>query len=156
MLSQSCEFTDRVDGRTSFSSKQGLLFELSGDWIRPAVRTEIKHKLPFLNKPSFLISPKHCFVLMYLHLPLLWCTCMAIIVSIQYNGGFLPDITPLTLCYYRGGTRFNAMKSCFHYGKAYLCPQLNVLTNIVYEQLGLDRFQTIKGNSRQTNKQKMD
>ena len=29
-----------------------------------------------------------------------WCPCMAINVSIQYNGGFLPDITLLTLCGY--------------------------------------------------------
>ena len=31
-------------------------------------------------------------------------------VSIQYDGGFLPDIILLTQCYYHRGTRLNAMK----------------------------------------------
>ena len=36
---------------------------------------------------------------------------MAINVSIQYNGGLLPDIILLTQCYYHHrGTRSNAMK----------------------------------------------
>ena len=40
-----------------------------------------------------------------------WCPCMAIDVSVQYNGGLLPDIIRLTRCYFhRGGTRLNAMK----------------------------------------------
>ena len=30
--------------------------------------------------------------------------------SVQYNGGFLPDIILLTQCYYHWGTRLNAMK----------------------------------------------
>ena len=37
-------------------------------------------------------------------------TCMAINVSVQYDGGFLPDIVLLTQCYYHRGTRLNAMK----------------------------------------------
>ena len=38
---------------------------------------------------------------------------MAVNVSEQYNGGFLPDIILLTLCYYHRGTRLYAMKmSC--------------------------------------------
>ena len=32
------------------------------------------------------------------------------IVGVQYNGGFLPDIIPLTQCYFHQGTRLNAMK----------------------------------------------
>ena len=32
-------------------------------------------------------------------LALMWYPCMAIIVSVQYNGVFLPDIILLTLCY---------------------------------------------------------
>ena len=28
-----------------------------------------------------------------------WCPCMAINVSVQYNGGLLPDIMLLTQCY---------------------------------------------------------
>ena len=39
-----------------------------------------------------------------------WCPCVAINVSVQYNGGLLPDIILLTLCYYHRGTRLNAMK----------------------------------------------
>ena len=31
-------------------------------------------------------------------------------VSVQYDGGFLPDIILLTQCYYHRGTRLNAMK----------------------------------------------
>ena len=37
-----------------------------------------------------------------------WCPCMAINVSVQYNGGLLPDIILLTQCYYHRGTRLNA------------------------------------------------
>ena len=36
--------------------------------------------------------------------------CMAIDVSLQYNGGLLPDIILLTQRYYHRGTRLNAMK----------------------------------------------
>ena len=50
---------------------------------------------------------------------------MARNVSVQYNGGLLPDIILLTQCYYHRGTRLNAMKrfsifSCWSH--------LNVLT----------------------------
>ena len=40
------------------------------------------------------------------------CPCVAINVSVQYNGGLLPDIMLLTQCYYHNnrGTRLNAMK----------------------------------------------
>ena len=34
-----------------------------------------------------------------------WCPCMAINVSVQYNGGLLPDIILLTRCYFHRGTR---------------------------------------------------
>ena len=39
-----------------------------------------------------------------------WCPCMAIHISVQYNGGLLPDIILLAQCYYRRGTRLNAIK----------------------------------------------
>ena len=40
-----------------------------------------------------------------------WCPCMAINVSVQYNGGLLPDIILLlTQCYFHRGTRLNAIK----------------------------------------------
>ena len=35
---------------------------------------------------------------------------MAINVSVQCNGGLLPDIMLLTQCHYHRGTRLNAMK----------------------------------------------
>ena len=58
-------------------------------------------------------------------LPFCWCHCMAINVSVQYDGGFLPDIILLTQCYYHRGTRLNAMKRfcIFSYWS-----HLNVLT----------------------------
>ena len=37
---------------------------------------------------------------------------MAIYISVQYNGGFLPDIIMLTQGYYHRGTRSNAMRFC--------------------------------------------
>ena len=43
-----------------------------------------------------------------------WCPCMVInVVSVQYNGGFLPDIILLTQGYYHRGTRLNDMKRFF-------------------------------------------
>ena len=39
-----------------------------------------------------------------------WCPCIAIDVSVQYNGGLLPDIILLTQCYFHGGSRLNALK----------------------------------------------
>ena len=35
---------------------------------------------------------------------------MAINLSVQYNGGLLPDIILLTQCYFHRGTRLNGMK----------------------------------------------
>ena len=43
----------------------------------------------------------------------LHCPCMAINVSVQYNGGLLPDIVLLTQCCFHRGTRSNAMKRFF-------------------------------------------
>ena len=55
----------------------------------------------------------HTYILkcvLRLFLVLVWCPCMAINVSVQHNGGFLPGIILLTQCYYHRGTRLNAMK----------------------------------------------
>ena len=38
-----------------------------------------------------------------------WWLCMVINISVQYNGGFLPDIILLTQGYYHWGTRLNTM-----------------------------------------------
>ena len=38
-----------------------------------------------------------------------WWLCMVINISVQYNGGFLPDIILLTQGHYQWGTRLNTM-----------------------------------------------
>ena len=48
--------------------------------------------------------------ILFLFLLFLCCPYMAINVSVQYNGGLLPDIILLTQCYYHWGTSLNAMK----------------------------------------------
>ena len=50
---------------------------------------------------------------------------MAIHLSVQYNGGILPDIILLTQCYYHRGTRLNVMK---RFGLCSIWPHLNILT----------------------------
>ena len=35
---------------------------------------------------------------------------MAVNVNVQHNGGLLPDIILLSLCYFHRGTRLNAME----------------------------------------------
>ena len=59
------------------------------------------------------------YIVSVLFLLLVWCPCMAINVSVQYNGGLLPDIILLTQCYYHRGIRLNAMKSFFFVFAAY-------------------------------------
>ena len=41
------------------------------------------------------------YIVSVLFLLFFWCPCMAINVSVQYNGELLPDITLLTQCYFR-------------------------------------------------------
>ena len=50
---------------------------------------------------------------------------MAINLSVQYNGGLLPDIILLIQCYCHSGTRLNAMK---RFCICSLRSHLNVLT----------------------------
>ena len=59
---------------------------------------------------------------------------MAINVSVQYNGGSLPDIILLTQGYYHRGTRINAMQEVL-----YLQPmkQLNNFIHVVESLYGL-------------------
>ena len=71
-----------------------------------------------MNAPGVFTGPRT-------DMPLFWCPCKAINVSVQYNGGFLPDIILLTLCYYHHGTRLNAMKS---FCPCSQCSHLNALT----------------------------
>ena len=53
----------------------------------------------------YFIMCSKCFCFVFV-----WCPCMAINVSVQHNGGFLPGIILLTQCYHHWGTRLNAMK----------------------------------------------
>ena len=48
------------------------------------------------NSISLLPCVMVYYIVSVLFLLLLWCLCMAINVSVQYNGGLLPDIIPLT------------------------------------------------------------
>ena len=50
---------------------------------------------------------------------------MAINITVQHSGGFLPGIILLTQCYYHRGTRLNAMK---RFCICSLSSHLNVLT----------------------------
>ena len=47
-----------------------------------------------------------CLMMYYLFSLFFWCPCMAVnVVSVQYNGGLLPDIILLTQCYYHINSR---------------------------------------------------
>ena len=52
-----------------------------------------------------------------------WYPCMAINVSVQYNGGLLPGIILLPQCYYHRGTRLNDMKRFCIYLKPTIPPK---------------------------------
>ena len=53
----------------------------------------------------------HCFCFV-----IVWCSCMAINVSLQYNGGLLLDIISLTQCcyYHRSGNPFKCHEEVFY------------------------------------------
>ena len=62
--------------------------------LLPVVLTPIlQHPEPDVTKLSYTQTDR------VLCLSVAWCPCMAINVSVPYNGGFLPDIILLTLCY---------------------------------------------------------
>ena len=65
------------------------------------------------------------YVLRWFCFVFLSCLCMAIIVSVQHDSEFLPDIMLLTQCCYHRGTRLNAMK---RFCICSLGSYLNVLT----------------------------
>ena len=50
------------------------------------------------------------YIVSVLFLLFFWFPCMAINVSVQYNGGLLLDIILLAQCYFHRGTRLNATK----------------------------------------------
>ena len=61
---------------------------------------------------SILLLP--CLMVYYtvsvLFLMFFLCPCMAINISVQYNGGLSPDIVLVTQCYFHRGTCLNALK----------------------------------------------
>ena len=65
------------------------------------------------------------------------------VINVRYNGGLLPDIILLTLCYQHRGTQFIAMKSFCPYGE---CSDLNIWTTFpphwvdAQNDQGLDAF----------------
>ena len=65
------------------------------------------------------------YVLQWYCIVFVWCLCMAINVSVQHNGGFLPHMILLTQCCYHRGTLLNVIKRlCI----CSLLSHLNVLT----------------------------
>ena len=54
------------------------------------------------------------YIVSVLFLMSVWCPCMAINVSVQYNGGLLPDIILLTQYYYHRGTRLKCHKEVLY------------------------------------------
>ena len=76
-------------------------------------------------------------------LPLFWCSCMAINVSVQYDGGFLPDILLLILCYYLLISSGNPIKCHAEFSSFYsLCSRLNILI-ISPPMIGWIRFRPV-------------
>ena len=66
------------------------------------------------------------YIASVLFLLFFWCPCMAINnnVSVQYNGGLLPDMIQLTQCYFHRGTRLNAMKRfCITFSPSLIQPK---------------------------------
>ena len=64
------------------------------------------------------------YIVSGLFLMFVWCPCIVINVSVQYNGGLLPDIIMLTRCYRHRGTCLNAsMKSFFLYLQPLIPPK---------------------------------
>ena len=55
------------------------------------------------------------YYIVFVVLFLVWCPCMAVNVSVQYDGGLLADIILLTQSYYHRGTRLNAMTRFYLY-----------------------------------------
>ena len=65
-----------------------------------------------ITQQCMLLQPclKMYYIFSVLFLLFVWCSCMAINASVQYNSGLLPGIILLPQCYYHRGTRLNAMK----------------------------------------------
>ena len=60
-----------------------------------------------IDSRTILVTTLVCITVVMLRYD--WWLCMVINISVQYNGGFLPDIILLTQGYYQWGTRSNTM-----------------------------------------------
>ena len=81
----------------------------------PCAKTPICTETPICAKTPtlFLVGFGYVCTAMFLFvLRVFWCPRMAINVSVQYDGGLLPDIILLTQCYYHWGNHLNAMNMC--------------------------------------------
>ena len=58
-----------------------------------------------IDSSTILVTMYYCVVMLGYD----WWLCMVINISVQYNGGLLPDIILLTQGYYQWGTRLNTM-----------------------------------------------
>ena len=78
----------------------------------------------------------YCTSKLITFLGFVWCPYMVINVSVQYNGGLLPDTILFTLCDYILGNPFNTMESFCPYRQ---CSHLNILT-IVPPRVDVQKF----------------
>ena len=81
-----------------------ILCDLPLVWPRLVCPTNLMSRMN--GKKTHTHTPRTTMVLLIFF----WCFCMAISLSVQYNGGLLPDIILLTQRYYHGATRLNVMK----------------------------------------------
>ena len=70
------------------------------------IRIGLPDNLLLTQAPIFVWFNDNTNILMLLYV---WWICMAISISVQYNGGLFPDIILLTQGYYHRGTRLNTM-----------------------------------------------
>ena len=86
---------------------------LTQSYLR-GTRLNTMHGLCTYNLYNSILLLLHCLMVYHivsgLFLLFFWCPYMASNVSVQYNGGLLPDIILLTQCYYHRGTRLNVIK----------------------------------------------
>ena len=77
----------------------------SGAYLRDSSR--VPRRRPIMKPPYAIGSVPSCTTVVMLGYD--WWLCMVINISVQHNGGFLPDIILLTQGYYHWRTRLNTM-----------------------------------------------
>ena len=95
-----------------------MLRRRSGRVLSPSFNFIIFYYTILLYRRLILLVQKYCHPSFLLVLS--WCPFMAINVSVQYNGGLLPDIILLTLC--------NYVREPFQYHVEIFVPTANVPT----------------------------